>query len=276
MQGRLEFIQPDLMVLFKNMTLKTLKKSDSPYYYILILLKGSCNIIYKNVIHHLKSGEIHIAHNNEDFYYDFNDTHAEIIEIYFNSSLLRNYDENYDLLEPFYDYKHLKLLTKKGNAYEFKASIDALLKALETRSSRAFVLTPFLQLICEINYLYEESHPSEIKETDSNYAKIISYIDNHIYEKITLEKVSKSVFLSSKCICNNIKKYSGMTFLQLISSRRSNQAKHLIYSSNMSLQAIAQLCGFDTYSTFYRVYKRQFGITPKEELERKANGHKAK
>lgn len=275
-RNELNFVQTDLQVLYRNAVFDTRKKENKSHYYMFILIKGNCSINYKNIMHQLKSGEVHIAHSNEEFFYDFNNTSAEFLEIQFSSSLLRNFDPNYDLLQPFYDYKHLKILTANGKSYEFKPGIDGLMKALQTRSSRAFVLTSFLQLICELNYLYEKSQPHKVKETDSNFAKIISYIDNHLYEKLTLERISDGVFLSKKCICQNIKKYSGLTFLQLISNRRFNEAKRLIYATNKPLQQIAKRCGFDTYSTFYRGYKKFFGISPKQELENKSNGQRYK
>lgn len=268
-QKFLNFVQTDIVVLYRNDVFDKREKENSSLYSMFILLDGTCSINYKNFIYYLKPGEVHIAHSKEEFYYDFNNTNAEFLEIHFSASLLRNFDENYDLLQPFYDHKHLKILTSKGGSYEFQPGIDALLKALKTRSSRAFVLAPFLELICELNYLYEEAQPNKIKETDSNFAKIISYIDNHLYEKLLLDDISQHVFLSKKCICQTIKKNVDMTFLQLISHRRFSEAKKLIYTTNIPLQRIAKRCGFDTYSTFYRGYKKFFGISPKEELDKK-------
>ncbi len=267
MQNKMNFYQADFQVAYKNNSILNLKKTIGPLYSMFILLRGSCDIVYKNTIHRLKAGEVHIAHRKEEFYYNFNNKKVEYLEIRFSSSILKKYDENYDLLKPFFDYQNLKTLTTKGDTYEFESGIKSLLKALDTKSSRAFVLTPFLQLICELNYLYEESKPNKIKETDSTYAKIITYIDNHLFENLSLEQVSKNVFLSKKCICNNIKKTSGYTFLEFINIRKFKEAQKIIQKTNLPLKIIAEQCGFDTYSTFYRWYKKLFGISPIDDLK---------
>ena len=40
-----------------------------------------------------------------------------------------------------------------------------------------------MQILCEINYLHETKTQVTIKETDSSFAKISYYIDNHLFEK---------------------------------------------------------------------------------------------
>ena len=52
-----------------------------------------------------------------------------------------------------------------------------------------------MQILCEINYLHETKTQVTIKETDSSFAKISYYIDNHLFENITLEKLANGVFV---------------------------------------------------------------------------------
>lgn len=265
-EKRINFVQPDLHVFYFNDTLKGFreKKEDSNYY-IFILLNGTCKINYMNKIYIAKPNDVHIANRKEEFTVEFNNSPVEFLEIHFNSKYFHEFDKNYDILKPFYNSKKIKILNSEVNTMEFIMGIKNTIRALKLHSSRAFVLTSVLQLVCELNYIYEELHPLGIKETDSNYAKIISFIDNHLYEKISLKLISENVFLSEKCICENIKKITGMTFHQLISERRLLEAKNLIHTTAEPLNKIAERCGFDTYSTFYRRYLKYFGITPKEE-----------
>lgn len=264
-EKRMDFVQPDLHVYYINDRLDKRHKTASTYYYILILLQGTCKINYQNSIYIAKPNDVHIANRAEEFTVEYNNNPAEFIEIWVASKLLHEFDKNYNLIKPFYDSNKIKVLNSETNTPEFNIGVKNLIRALRERSSRAFVLTSVLQLICELNYIYDKKQPFIIKETDSNYAKIISYIDNNLFEKITLKAISENLFISEKCICENIKKISGLTFHELISEKRFLEARNLIYTTDEPLNKIAERCGFDTYSTFYRGYLKYFGITPKEE-----------
>ena len=75
-----------------------------------------------------------------------------------------------------------------------------------------------MQILCEINYLHETKTQVTIKETDSSFAKISYYIDNHLFENITLKKLANGVFLSEKCVCNTIKRHSRMTYRKFVAT----------------------------------------------------------
>lgn len=264
-EKRMNFIQPDLHVYYINNRLDKRLKTASTYYYIFILLQGTCKINYKNSIYIAKPNDVHIANRREEFTVEFNNNPAEFIEIRFTSKFFHEFDKNYNLIKPFYDSDKIKILNSETNTPEFNIGVKNLIRALRERASRAFVMTSVLQLLCELNYIYDKRQPLKIKETDSNYAKIISYIDNNLFEKISLKTISENLFISEKCICENIKKISGLTYHELISEKRFLEARNLIYTTDEPLNKIAERCGFDTYSTFYRGYKKYFGITPKEE-----------
>ena len=249
-EKKMDFIQPDLHVYYINNRLDKRLKTASTYYYIFILLQGTCKINYKNSIYIGKPNDVHIANRREEFTVEYNNNPAEFIEIRFTSKFFHEFDKNYNLIKPFYDSNKIKVLNSETNTPEFNIGVKNLVRALRERASRAFVLTSVLQLICELNYIYDKKQPLKIKETDSNYAKIISYIDNNLFEKITLKDISENLFISEK---------------------RFLEAKNLIYNTDEPLNKIAEQCGFDTYSTFYRGYKKYFGITPKEERINKNN-----
>lgn len=265
LEKRSNFVQPDLHVYYINDRLEKRQKFSETYYYIFILLNGTCKIKYQNKIYIARPNDVHIAHRKEEFIVEYGNEPAEFIEIRFTSKFFHEFDRNYNLIKPFYDNSKIKILHSETNTLEWNMGVKNLIRALRERASRAFVMTSVLQLVCELNYIYEQRQPFKIKETDSNYAKIISYIDNNLFEKLTLQIISENVFLSPKCICENIKKISGMTYHELISERRFLEARRLIIGTDEPLIKIAERCGFDTYSTFYRGYLKYYGITPKEE-----------
>lgn len=269
LEKMLHFSQPELQVYYFNESnLKKRRKQVDYYNYMLITLNGNCQINYNDKLYITKTNDVFIAGNNEKFTVEFSKNKIEIIEIWFVSSLFHKIDKNYDLLKPFYDSESIKVFNSETNTDSFNLGLRNLLLALRNRNSRAFVFSSILQMICELNLIYEKTSSNDIKETDSTYAKIISYIDKHLYEKLTLKDISDNVFLSEKCICNTVKKICGMTYHEFITSQRFIRAQDLVRETDKPFKEIAEICGFDTYSTFYRTYKKHFGITPSEDREK--------
>lgn len=270
----LSFIQPDLEVYYNKSDKEfSYKYTDDTFYFIIIMLSGTCRMSYKDKISILKSGDVFIANRKEELVFTVS-KNSGTIQILFSSNLLHKYDKNYDLLKPFYNDKELKIFHDEVDSEEFKSGINNLINALQKRQSRAFVLTAFFQIICEINNIFESRQGEKIKETDSNYAKIVYYIDNHLFEHITLKKISEDLFLSIGCICNTIKRVYGQTYYDLIREKRYIVAREVIKTTNEPFYKVAERCGFETYSTFYRGYIKQFGISPKQEREAMYNQEK--
>ncbi len=269
LEKMLHFSQPELQVYYFNESnLERRRKQINYYNYMLITLNGNCHIKYNDKLYITKTNDVFIGGNNEKFIVEFTDKPTEIIEIWFTSSLFHKLDNNYDLMKPFYDFENIKVFNSETNTDTFNIALRNLILALKNRNSRAFVFSSLLQMICELNTIYESKASTSIKETDSNYAKIISYIDKHLFEKITLKKISDNVFLSEKCICNTIKRICGMTYHEFITAQRFIQVQDMVRETDRPFNKIAEICGFDTYSTFYRTYKNYFGITPSEDRKK--------
>ena len=88
------------------------------------------------------------------------------------------------------------------------------------------------------------------------------YIDNHIYEKITLDQLCSSVNMSKSYFCKVFKKYFSMSPMQYTMYRKINMSKYLLFNSDQSLEAIAHALGFSDQSHFSKTFKHYMGTTP--------------
>ena len=59
-----------------------------------------------------------------------------------------------------------------------------------------------------------------------------------------------------------------MTYHEFITAQRFIQVQDMVRETDRPFNKIAEICGFDTYSTFYRTYKNYFGITPSEDRKK--------
>lgn len=104
--------------------------------------------------------------------------------------------------------------------------------------------------------------------TNRNYAsstilKIISFINENYQNDITLESLSKQFFISKNTLCKRFKQAMNCSVGQYIVYVRLNKAKMYLSSSSKNMEKIAELCGFPSANYFSLIFKKHFGISPK-------------
>lgn len=107
-----------------------------------------------------------------------------------------------------------------------------------------------------------ESHPlkSEKPELLDN---IVAYIEKHLNEKITLPDIARRFYVSESTISQHFQKKMHVSFYHYVTQRRLIAAKSMILE-DYKLDELCTKVGFSDYSTFYRAFKKEFGISPKE------------
>ncbi|GFZ32134.1 AraC family transcriptional regulator [Clostridium zeae] len=95
---------------------------------------------------------------------------------------------------------------------------------------------------------------------------IIEYINNHIEEDITVDQIAEQFYLSKFHLSREFKKYTGTTIHRYIVQKKLIEAKELILKEVPIIDVYKQ-CGFGDYSNFFRAFKNEYGITPKQYYE---------
>jgi AraC-like DNA-binding protein len=99
---------------------------------------------------------------------------------------------------------------------------------------------------------------------DEIFTKIKSYTDIHLSEDLSVETLCSQLFLSRNLLFKTVKKETGLTLGQYIQAKRLEQAQSLLKNNERSIAEIAELCGISDYNYFSRIFKKQFGITPRD------------
>jgi len=120
-------------------------------------------------------------------------------------------------------------------------------------------------LYIDLTRLYINSTPSEIVIT-SSYLQTLRLLEQHI-ESYYKEKKSAAFYANTLNITakhlNRITKTTlNKTTTELITERILLEAKRLIVHSNNSLSNIAELLGYEDYSYFSKIFKKNTKITP--------------
>ena len=68
--------------------------------------------------------------------------------------------------------------------------------------------------------------------------------------------------LSEKRVYEIVRTMTGMSFNEYLLQLRMKQAALLLVTTQESINDIAAHCGYQGFSTFYRVFKRYYGMAP--------------
>ena len=92
--------------------------------------------------------------------------------------------------------------------------------------------------------------------------EIVIFINDSIYEQITIEEICLKFSRSRSSLQTLFKNNLGVAPKQYISDLKLNKSKLLIKESVYTISEIASMMGFTSIHYFSRKFKQQFGITP--------------
>ena len=98
----------------------------------------------------------------------------------------------------------------------------------------------------------------------SRYKTIISYIEEHYGEPISLQQLADTIPCNSQYLCRFFREIAGISPIQYLIHYRLEKACYLLVHTSRQISEIALDCGFDNISYFIRKFKERKGCTPKD------------
>lgn len=93
--------------------------------------------------------------------------------------------------------------------------------------------------------------------------QVLAYLEAHLKDKISLPDIAHHFFVSESTITQTFRKKMGVSFYRCVTQRRLIAAKTLI-EKGISLENVAEQVGFSDYSSFFRAFKQEYGISPRQ------------
>ncbi len=93
--------------------------------------------------------------------------------------------------------------------------------------------------------------------------RITGFIEENYAGRITVDDLARQFYVSNSTISHLFKQKMGVSLYRYVTQRRLIAAKNMI-GEKISLEEIAHRVGFADYSTFYRAFKQEFGISPRK------------
>ena len=96
--------------------------------------------------------------------------------------------------------------------------------------------------------------------------RVTAYIESHFAQNITIADLSRQFYVSESTISHQFRQKMGVSLYRYITQRRLIAAKTHI-QNGAPLEQVSRDVGFADYSTFYRAFKQEFGISPRRYRE---------
>lgn len=119
-----------------------------------------------------------------------------------------------------------------------------------------------MQFLVEVNRLAGQNAGLTSLEPDL-VSQVIAYIGNHYQEELTLEDLARQFYVSKFYLSHEFRARVGVSIHRYIIFRRLLQARDLM-ATGISPGQVFGSCGFGDYANFYRAFKAEYGISPRE------------
>ena len=101
-------------------------------------------------------------------------------------------------------------------------------------------------------------------EEMSRKSRVSRFISMNFSRQIKLDDLARLLSLSSSRLSEVIRTEFGCSFPDLLNDYRVNHAKQLLTSSDFTIEAISERCGFSDATYFHKIFKTKTGETQKK------------
>lgn len=162
--------------------------------------------------------------------------------LYLSLSLLSNSEQT--ISEIFRD---------KSNGYRSLYELTSVEQILEW-------LTIFRDGLCESFATHNKDYKNHI------VINVKKYINEHVEEKLTLNRVAEVFNISPNYLSVLFSKYNELGFTDYINQSKIDSAKKMLADGNLKIYEISDILSFESAFYFSRVFKRITGVSPRDYM----------
>lgn len=241
---------------------------------ILLFIRGKAQFTVEGSVYPLFPGDIIINRSSESHRVLVSKEEPyERISIHFSPSVIGCLASGEELssllLAPF-----LRRSLGQGNRFASSDFRDAsyetyIRKALsgedDEQLSRFCLISNLMGFLSELRHAWlsrTEVPPETL--IDPVVAQIISYINEHLFEDLSLSAIASQFFLSQAYIGKRFVQATGTSVWSYVMIKRLHYARAAIRNGK-NPQTVYLECGYRDYSAFYRAYRKLFGCSPVDD-----------
>lgn len=249
------------------------------YFQIYYLRRGK-------IVHHLETsvaelgpGDVFIIPPELPHYIETSSSELSFYSISFTRGFAADVRETSALIKDFLHYLTELSQSHVPPSFSLGAKdtvfIDALVGRImqefsESETGKTPVIKAAMGLLLSLfarAYLDERCEDIKIRSDRDAVMHSVAYMQNHLSEKITLDEMARKTAMSKAAFCTAFGRIVGESFTRHLNRIRVENAAALI-SAGESAAVAAELSGYTDFSTFWRNFKRRFGVSPSEYRQR--------
>lgn len=247
------------------------------FYELYFFLSGNVQYNIESRSYLLTPGDVLLISPMELHQPMFGQEHSayERIVVWINKSFLDSLGtEEQDLAACFHTTApgHTNILTPEGVTRQLlNFQLEQILSAMEQEDEYAevYALSYLVQVLVQINRFAKQMNRGEEKRavSDSVVYSVLGYINDHYSEDLSLDFLANKFFISKYHLSREFGRLVGTSVHRYLTQKRLVMAKQMM-SEGIASTEVYQHCGFGDYSNFYRAFKAEYQISPKEFVQR--------
>jgi AraC-like DNA-binding protein len=135
----------------------------------------------------------------------------------------------------------------------------------------------FTFLLREVKAGRQSHHPYSFSKStfnDDSVQQIRDYIQTHLLQSLTIEKVAQAMYMSPSQFTRHIRREAGQSFVEMMTECRLEVSKRLLREKDWSIAAVARHVGFKSSTYFITFFGKHVGCSPGEYRNASKNDRK--
>ena len=239
-------------------------------YEIYYLLSGVRHYFIKDRTFRVEKGDI-VLINRHDLHkttYGGSSAHERVLlnfdEAY--AGRLQMFVDDIDILLPFHqDVNVIKLSRIEQKVMEqalFKIMKEAGERGAGSSSCVRLAIAELLVCIARQAVRLKAGDSSHLDKMYEKVSEVVKFINLRYMEKLTLNYLSASFYISPYYLSRLFKKATGFTFVEYLNSIRVREAQKLLKETELNVSEVAERTGYESSTHFGRVFKEITGLSP--------------
>lgn len=235
---------------------------------IIYLKSGKLRISIEEEVFDALPGDVFFVNSKELHFMESEDMAVEYYTILFPLEFISFQTEDMlerEVLKPLRGGKLLLAKSIKGKncLMQIENYLKEMILANTVKDTHYQLRTRILLLQIMEELMKEEClQYASFRSASDLQRDMISYIQKHYMEKITLQMLAEEFHLSEKYVSRYFKEHFAISFMQYVGHLRMTKAKTLLDSSDLSITEVALSCGYPSVNLFIRSFKAAYQMTP--------------
>lgn len=236
-------------------------------YEIFFFISGDAEYFVEGTRYRLQPGDIMLMRKSESHHLILNsEAPYERIVLNFDLPFLNELDPDDRLMVMFHDrplgkFNHYSAVQFPDNHWLF------YLNKMIVHKDPMVRLAYLLPLLAELSECFETVKNTRQQAVLEPVASIVRFINHNLASGLSLSGLCEEFYLSKVHLNRLFKETTGTTVWNYITVKRLLMAREMLYAGKTPTEVYAE-CGFQDYTTFFRAYKKKFGVSPKNDQSR--------